>query len=286
MATEPTIHIDLPVIEGKLGLGIRRVAAFMAIGINAAKSVTRESLELDNADTSYRFFPAEVKQGAVDEAAHEFRAWILTNGLRELCAFIEHYLADLYIAAAWLKMTEGGRISSSSMEPSLPKEFIHKGVSKKLEILTEEFGLSTPNAHLLSTFWDARNCLTHRLGFVGFADLTGGRSALTVRWMGIETWLHRVGEEPELLPIHITEGVETRGGGELVVQTVERAKEFPLGERIDFTAHELSEILLTTHGQCAALMQGVIALAHERGAAPPDAPMGPMGAKEPSAGSP
>ena len=263
------VNLDLGSIASKLGVGIRRVAAFMAIGINAARSVTAESLVLDRTETNFRFFRDEIDSKEVTEAAYEFRAWIQTNGLRELCTFLEHYLADMYICAAWLQLSDGGKVSSAATVPTLPKDFVRKGVTKKLELLEKEFGLTAPNSHFLATFWDARNCLTHRLGFVGREDLPEGGDALVVRWLGFEMWIKLEGEEPRLLPLDLGEGIYAPNGGAVEVRVVERKKEFRLGERINLDAHELSEILVSAQQQCGALMQGVIKIAETKGITSP-----------------
>lgn len=264
MSENTRIHIDLPAIEGKLGTGIRRVAAFMAIGLNASRSVTASALVLDHSETMFRFFNEEPAAEVLEEAGREFRMWIQANGLRELCSFLEQYLSDIYLAAAWIKLSYGGKVASGAKVPELPKDFVRKGLGTKLALLERDFGITAPHGQILSTFWDARNCLTHRLGFVGEADLTAG-DALVVKWIGVESWLLLEGEEPQLLPLDLGEGVHTGPGGTLEVRTVAREKAFRLGERIYLDAHELSEILFSAQSQCAALTKGLLELAKSKG---------------------
>lgn len=264
MSENTRIHIDLPAIEGKLGTGIRRVAAFMAIGLNAARTVTASSLLLDHTETSFRFFSEEPGDEVLVEAGREFRMWIQANGLRELCSFLEHYLSDIYLAAAWIKLSNAGKVASGAMAPELPKDFVHRGLGAKLTLLARDFGLSAPHGEILSTLWDARNCLTHRLGFVGEADLTAG-DALVVKWIGVESWLLLEGKEPQLLPLDLGEGIHTGAGGAVEVRTVAREKAFRLGERIYLDAHELSEILFSAQSQCAALTKGLVEFAKAKG---------------------
>lgn len=264
MSEQPRIHIDLSAIEGKLGTGIRRVAAFMAIGLNASRTVTASALVLDHTETSFRFFSPEPDVGVLEEAGREFRMWIQANGLRELCSFLEQYLSDIYLAAAWIKLSDAGKVASGAMVPGLPKDFVRKGLGTKLGLLKRDFGITAPHGDILSTFWDARNCLTHRLGVVGEIDLTAG-DALVVKWIGLENWLCLEGKEPQLLPLDLGEGVHTGAGGTLEVRTVAREKAFRLGERVYLDAHELSEILFSAQSQCAALIAGVVELAKAKG---------------------
>ena len=212
MSEQPRIHIDLPAIEGKLGTGIRRVAAFMAIGLNASRTVTASTLVLDHSETMFRFFDEEPAAEVLEEAGREFRMWIQANGLRELCSFLEQYLSDIYLAAAWIKLSDGGKVASGAKVPELPKDFVRKGLGTKLALLERDFGITATHGKILSTFWDARNCLTHRLGFVGEAALIAG-DALVVKWIGVESWLLLEGEEPRLLPLDLGEGVHTEKQG-------------------------------------------------------------------------
>ncbi|HDX0897930.1 hypothetical protein [Stenotrophomonas maltophilia] len=265
MTPAGTVQLDLPRITATLQRGVRRVAAFMSLGLNAARSATPASLELAPADTRYHFIPTNLSHEAVAHIADEFQLWILTNGVRELCAFLERYLHDLYLAAALISLSQGGRLPPDAPVPTVPTAFEHTGIGRKLELLRETFGIDAPHSDCLSTFWDARNCLVHRLGLVGPKDLVGGREHLLVKWIGLDLWLHPVGGEPQLMPLDLGEGIFLRDGGEVQARTVERLLTFELGHQVGFTAHQLSEMLVTALGQCEALMQSLHALAASKG---------------------
>lgn len=278
MTTVNTVHLDLSQITATLHRGVRRVAAFMSLGLNAARTATPASLELAPADTRFHFIPTTLSHEAVAHIAEEFQLWTLTNGVRELCAFLERYLHDLYLAAALISLSDGGRLPPNTPAPTVPKDFEHKGIGRKLELLQKTFGVQAPHGDCLSTFWDARNCLVHRLGQVGPKDLAGGTQYLVVKWLGLDLWLHPVGAEPQLMPLDLGEGIFLKDGGEVQVRAVERALTFGLGDQLDFNAHQLSEMLVTTLGQCDALMQSLHALIASKGLL--DSP--PLAASPPS----
>lgn len=265
MTTDRTTHLDLTRITATLQLGVRRVAAFMSLGLNAARNATPASLELAPADTRFRFLPAGMGHEAVAHIADEFQLWILTNGLRELCAFLERYLHDLYLAAALVSLSEGGRLTADAPAPTLPKDFEHKGIGRKLELLHQTFGIDAPHSDCLSTFWDARNCLVHRLGWVGLKDVAADSQHLVVKWIGMEVWIHPVGGEPQLMPLDLGEGIFLKDGGEVQVRTIERSVSFKLGVQLNLNAHQLSEMLVTALGQCDVLMHGLNRLIAAKG---------------------
>jgi len=260
-----TVHLDLAQITATLHLGVRRVAAFMSLGLNAARTATPASLELAPSDTNFRFIPAGLEQAAVSHIADEFRLWILTNGLRELCAFLERYLLDLYLAAAWISLSDDGRLPPGAHAPVAPKDFEYKGIGRKLELLRDTFSIQAPHSDCLSTFWDARNCLVHRLGRVGPPDVTAGTQQLVVKWIGMDVWIHPTGGEPQLMPLDLGEGIFLKDGGEVQVRTIERSEAFELGGRVNFNPHQLSEMLVTALGQCDALMHSLNALIAAKG---------------------
>lgn len=274
MTTAGTVHLDLTRLTARLQLGVRRVAAFMSLGLNAARTATPTSLELAPADTNFHFIPTGLGQDAVSHIADEFQLWILTNGLRELCAFLEHYLHDLYLAAALINLSDGGRLPSDAPVPTVPKDFDHKGIGRKLELLHDTFGIHAPHGDCLSAFWDARNCLVHRLGRVGPKDVAAGGQQLMVKWIGMDVWLHPVGGEAQLMPLDLGEGLFLKDGGEVQVRSVERTLNFGMGEQVSFNAHQLSEMLMTALGQCDVLMQSLNALIASKGlldSPPPEA---------------
>lgn len=185
------------------------------------------------------------------------------GGFRELCEALEIYLTQVYAAVSVLHASLDGKVSSSAVV-GVPKEFDRKGLGTKLTMLKEKFGIEPRSPAHLSTLWDARNCLTHRRGVVSERDCNVS-DGLEVKWIGVDfVYVAPDGAEKKVVP-----GMLVNGGG-FEARSIERVRLFKVGERINFSPAELSEICWFTLVQSDSIMVGVLKLAAEKGIGQPE----------------
>jgi hypothetical protein len=118
-------------------------------------------------------------------------------------------------------------------------EFHKATLSQKLRCLNREFGLMLPRAQrsALFTLMAARNCLVHRLGTVTAVDQNSA-DGLVVTWFGLQLQIvgadgiRRVDTLPA--PFEAGETVE--------VISRKRSRCFALGDQMDFSTNEFTEI--------------------------------------------
>lgn len=269
------IQLSIDEAVNTLKVGVRRVGAFLGVGTHAAANATADTVVLADTETNIRLFPSPVPEAVVEEVKTEFRLWIEACAFRELCEVLEVYLTQLYSFASFMRASTDGRIPSG-FQLVIPNAFDRRGLTAKLKTLEDDFAISSRYSNFLGTLWDARNCLVHRRGYVGAQDLNDG-DRLTIRWIGLTTKFIENGTEIEYVLRHDVELPDTRAGGQIVAVVDERSRSFPVGERIQLTAHDLAEICWFCLTQSDELIQGLLRYSETRGVPVvllPDAPEG------------
>jgi hypothetical protein len=87
-----------------------------------------------------------------------------------------------------------------------------------------------------------RNCLEHRGGIVGPEDLDKGKSAVALYIPRREIFYMRKGEEIEVVPDEPVNAEDGEPEVQLLIRFVVRTHQYPLGERISFSAAQFGEI--------------------------------------------
>lgn len=232
------IEIGLDRIVEILRAGVRRTAIFMGLGVNAALDPDFNQAALPSSVSNLQLVP-DIPAEHMPEVKREFAIWIQAGGFRELCECIEQYLTAIYRVGSYMRASRGGRISSSAVV-GVPKDFLRKGISIKLEKLRTDFQIEAGNPKHLGSLWDARNCLTHRRGIVGAED-AGDDGILRVKWLAVDTLF--IGDDGIETPMGVGFApFNTGGGGNVCVRVVERVREFRLGEQLVLSPHDLNEI--------------------------------------------
>lgn len=236
--SEQRIEIGLDRVVEILKAGVRRTAAFMGLGVNAALDPDFNKIELPNSISNLQLGPA-VPPELFPGIKREFATWVQAAGFRELCESLEQYLTAIYRVGSYMRASRAGKISSSAVV-GVPNKFLHRGVRVKLEMLLADYGIEPQYPAHLSSFWDARNCLTHRRGIVGGADVEAD-GVLRVKWLGMDMlFIDSDGRE------HVIaaggEDIHTGAGGVAAVRLTERVREFRPGEKLVLSPHDLHEI--------------------------------------------
>jgi hypothetical protein len=259
-----SVELDLDSVVKVLLIGVRRTAAFMGLGVNAAIDPDFKTVDLPSTESNLRLLPDPIPDSLMANIKEEFKLWIQAGGLRELCESLEQYLTGIYRFAAIAAASRGGRISSSAVV-EIPKRFSREGLRTKLAMLREDFDVGLQRPELMASLWDVRNCLNHRRGLVGQQDVSGG-GFLEMSWRGIDTLFIDHQGNVTLLEIG-HEPFPTGEGGHIAIRVTDRVRRFTVGDRIDFSPHDLAEICWFALAQSDEIVKALMAHMERKGIA-------------------
>lgn len=241
------IHIDLDRTHQVALTGIRRVAIFMGLGLNAARNEAFKDYELtklapgyaegDVMGITYGLVPDGAPAEKVAQFKEEFGYWVTSNGLRDLVETFAAYLDQIH-SIALLVTHAAGRVlpNHEHLQAAFHR---HPGLGWKLEMLRERFGITLEKPHLLESLYAARNCLSHRLGVVAEKHDCGDDGSLKVKWVGADVSLVGV-KSGKTHPLVF--GEPTPEECDIVVGFSERTLSFREGERIRIPHEALTEV--------------------------------------------
>ena len=218
-------------------LGIRRASVFMGLGVCAADNHSVRNYDLSK-QTKLKITPNTQDESLLQHYKDEFQEWVIANGLRELHEAFVEYLEKLNQAC----LTIGWIAKSHSSEDCdrLHEKFPKAGFPEKIAVLRKSFAVQTAHEEGLLSLNTARNCLTHRRGIVGSADV-GDREDLCMRWRALEIYVIPVGGEP-ILNFDIPPGGLDVSGGVIESKYVERNFNVGVGQMLKLTPLQLAEI--------------------------------------------
>ena len=233
----------------------------MGLGINAAEDPNATDFDLSN-ETKIQLVPSTDDAEVVASYKSEFRGWVVSNGLRELLEGFVDFLEALHrdcLTLAWSK-----EHYSPEECDRLQKRFHHAGLPDKFRSLQERFGISTDCSDAILSINQARNCLTHRRGKVGAADV-GEEGALIVVWESMDILINRPGKEPVNIRDFPEGGIPTPDGGTVEAKKAIRRLEFGQGTYVKFSATNLAEICFFINQASAQLAAGAVAFSETIG---------------------
>ena len=232
------IAINFDQIKDIAYRGVRRTAAFMGLGINAARDNQFKKYQLSNISI-VQILPDKVDDNSIAHVKEEFEKWVISNGLRELVESFGLFLDKVH-AACLLMATNKKQMSNEDAEKFGPA-FEWKGVEDKLGTLKIRFGVSSDKAKYFSSINQARNCITHRRGNVGPEDLRGETFRLI--WWGFDIYAETPsGEKHSLKPPMPGEGLVLKEGGKVMLQIKDRIIEYKIGDIVNLSPNDLGEI--------------------------------------------
>jgi len=231
------IHLDFNALREPAYLGVRRAAAFLGIGLNTTDDYIPQSLALTNL-SMWHFFPEPLPEPSGREAVKEFRAWLIGNALRELDAHFSLFLDNTCFVIRLSKL-HGTRVRSNHIVKTIAAE---TNVAKKYGLVMNELGEQKPEASMLWSLSNARNCLTHNGGVVTdrYANSNG---SLLIKWLGMEGRLIQ-GEHQIVLPpiFDAQQAPDPTKEAFVAIVLIEREKRFEVGRKIELTPNDLHEI--------------------------------------------
>jgi hypothetical protein len=195
-STNP-MSLELVLPGAAMQRGIQRAMDLVAFGLQAAEGSLPTELSIPNAFGQVISAPDRAKKP--EEAREEFRSWVIANGLREC---VEAVAPALEWARRFCFMwTRDGaavplpdgkfQLQARFTGEEWDKEIVVGGrkydrlpFPEKIEHLKTAYGFNPPELtpHVVSLN-AVRNCLSHRAGVVGAADLKApGDPGLVMRW--------------------------------------------------------------------------------------------------------
>jgi hypothetical protein len=237
------LSINLPALEFALSLSIQRVSHFVAAALSGHVSSLTEPLYGQGSVVAYQYSPPIA--WSVEEAASEFRTWILLSGFRDLAETITHFLGSVQSISTTALLqelqAEAGHITPAQWQELVvnrESRFEKANLPDKLRLLVEQCRLEIPSdvkTHVQSLY-SVRNCLVHRSGVVQETDV-GGESTLRATWLCLRPYIVTAdGEEPLVIP-HLV-----KSPGHVAVRREVSSKDFAIGERIVFSSEEFHDI--------------------------------------------
>lgn len=241
------VNIDCDWLVNLAHVGVRRAAIFMGLGFNGVHQEGFRDYELHKlppGDNAAYVPPDILPRNASDETVgrykEEFSTWITGCGLREM---LEHYglMLDHMHKFCLVVAQSRGFLAQFGNPERLQFKFTRHGVPGKHANLRERFQVEGQFTPHVDAFYFARNALTHGLGIVRPEDAESG--TLRLRWLAME--MHaRGGDTGSVMPIRDLMGARTSEELEIQVKVVARERCFAVGQKIDLSSQDLSEICL------------------------------------------
>lgn len=238
------IEVPLSKILETAQLGFRRAAVFMGLGCNAANRTDFVDYQLDHA-SGLRLLPEKVDDKVLAEWKSEFYQWTVSNGLRELLDFTNVYFDQIYEAAF---IYHERRRDAKSFE-----KFQRLGLRDKVVQLSSKYDLGCRYPETLESVGAVRNCLVHRLGIVGEADVDAN-GQLILKWFGVNFIFDDKQGRRHALPDITAPGADawtSPSEGILSAQFGIKEAKFPLNTKVVLTPHVLHQVIFSM-GEMAA----------------------------------
>jgi hypothetical protein len=229
---------------GALQRSLQRTLDIVSFGLQAAEKA-KDIDRLLLPEIRMHFSIAENRKLDVESARKEFRIWVIASGLRDCAEAVNPLMEEARKVCALYLLAEKKRIKNVELQQKVfgPIRKYHRaGLPDKLKILREEYDpilIPELSDHVMSIN-AARNCLVHRKGIVAEQDLNTP-DALMVRWRRKELLVRddegneNVIELPYLAEKDVTASL----------RFVDAGRVFNLGEAINFSTREFSDLCMT-----------------------------------------
>lgn len=233
------IEINFDKILEIANKGINRASIFAGFGINAARNSEFKDSDLTKY-TSFSLFPPITNEEVIAKNKVEFEKWIITSALRELIESFSIFLDSIHYACLVMAVNKGQYNENDAQ--TYKKSFEFKGLEDKLKKLKNRFNIFITNEDYLLSINKVRNCLSHRRGIVGSEDVDNEQS-LKLKWWALNLFIKTNNGERIEIPTPIpSEGILVENGGNVMLETIDKNKTYPLGHLIVLGPKDLVEI--------------------------------------------
>lgn len=172
-----------------------------------------------------------------------YENWILAKAFQDL---MRGARASLETAYVFIQVVGGPhKVASATTLADFIGGFSEKAAKRQFPVLLRYVNsrLSTPLefAEAYQSMQNARNCLEHRGGIVGKADVDQD-GEMQLRFPRIRVFYSRGGEEVEVVPGSVIEPGSGESHATLMMRLDLRERRYKLGERLTLTAADFNEI--------------------------------------------
>ena len=207
----------------------------------------------------------DITPETVNNLQREFPNWAILSGLREANEYFDAFLDEVFTAALLIENWSEKRIANERNAKSLAraKQFESKGTEDKLKELHARYGIASTFAEEMISIRYARNCLTHRLGIVGWKDVRES-TGLTISWRvsqlyGYEPdgseFIPEQGKFPMVMPV----------GSPLMMRWIQQSRTYQIGERVELLPQDLQEICFTFSLTVSEIIESLTTYAETKG---------------------
>lgn len=268
----PKLEMSHP--TGFIQVELQKAIDLVSFGLQVANSHQVDTLAIPG--SRFQLLPARNKAMDVKEARTAFQNWILGNGIRDCIDAVGPSLEwARKICFIWTRQGDVSVNENGSLHLSTQitgdewnkfvlkegKKFDYLPLIDKLEFLNKKYNLTIPEvSDSILSINHARNCLTHRQGKVGIEDVQdNSQNRLVIHWKKFQfTASGKSGSYILELPTKTKEDVQISLGYTSI------SKEFYLGDSIQFSPEEFSQIATTFLLFSLQIYNSIIALQSSR----------------------
>lgn len=243
------LTVPLPPMVGANFLhNLQEIYWRVSFGLNKANLAETPPNLLDLPLSQLQISPASDLSRSPEEVRDNFCAWLVANGLRDCAESFHTYLDDVFKACNAVDSLRFDLSDAHVREQRLTvpeAQFHRENFPNKLRILESRFGVSF-RADLLTYVGSlnrARNCLAHRRGRIGAANLDrNGEFVLEWgRWafVGMKPGLNRIIDANITMPFALQ---ENEGLG---IQFVVERRVYKLDEMIEVSTSDFAGFIAT-----------------------------------------
>ena len=238
-----TTNINLQAIIDAMQRSLQRAMNLVTVGLRV--NVTAEHLAAGLPDVGIKLQLAANEPWTPERTADEWSRWILLNGFRDAAESVHALLEELLMVLAYLSL-KTDHDSGTLVEGFSLEDFVDQERRKNHWLLYPQkrnkvlgFGVRL-DAGLsdVNSIMTARNCLVHRNGIVTDKEVADG--VFQLQWRRVAMFAVKDDVSREVDP-----GEVLWPGEVLRVGARPRSKSFALGERIQLSAADFSEICWT-----------------------------------------
>lgn len=239
--------------------------SLVAIGLNAAKGISSEALQMPDITTDHQFDSSN--PWTVEQATAAWQTWVLRNGFRDIAEAISGLLEEAQsVLSYWslVSIQQGRQLRGEDWNELVVNRglrFHRLGLPDKVDFLRKEYGLALEDSlvNQVLSINAARNCLVHRGGLVSTLD-TRNTDHLQIEWSALVVLITENEVEKEIEPPYLV-----KAGGQLGVATRRRSKSIAVGQLLQVTAKEFTQMCWTLFVFAMACAQTLEAYGKARG---------------------
>jgi hypothetical protein len=245
------VNIDLDQVSAIARVGVERAALFLGLGLNAMRRADFRDYQLNklvvqSGQTSMPvdFFPSDLPNDTVDGFKKEFSLWVTGCGLREM---LEHYALFLDHLHKYGLLVQQAKGLLGERDPEKEQRAFNRNgnMGEKLRLLKERFQVAPSEPETITQLYLARNCLTHDLGIVR-AKHCDDQGIFRISWTTFD-WIARGEETGSEQPLSSLIGCRANESISIDIRSVQRARSFNLGNKMEFSQQDLWELCLNFH---------------------------------------